>query len=68
MTIIINSKLSWGTQYDKSKDVARTTIKTSNENPFAEWFAITFDSLTATSANMNLHWGTRVVAVPITVK
>lgn len=67
-TIIINSKLSWGTQYDESKDVARTTVKTSMENPFAEWFAIYFDSLTDTSAHMNLHWGTRVAAVPIATK
>jgi hypothetical protein len=68
LTIIINSKLSWGTQYDEANDVARTTIKTTMGNPFAEWFAIYFDNLTDTSANMNLHWGARIAAVPITVK
>ncbi|MBT4096916.1 MAG: DUF2911 domain-containing protein [Gemmatimonadetes bacterium] len=67
-TIIINSKLSWGTQHDASKDVARTTVSTSSDNPFAEWFAINFDGLTDTSAIMNLHWGARIAAVPITVK
>lgn len=67
-TIIINSKLSWGTQYDESMDVARTTVEVSRENSVAEWFTIYFSDLSATSATMNLRWGDAIAAVPITVK
>ena len=66
--IIINSKLSWGTQYDESKDVVRATVKYTTENHPAEWFSIYFDNLTNSSADMKLHWGDAVVVVPITVK
>lgn len=67
-TIILNNKLSWGTQYDKSKDYAR--IKTSainNDASMVEWFEFYFDTLSNTKAHLNLHWGTTKVAVPITV-
>ena len=68
LTIIIKSKLSWGTQYDEAMDVARTTVPVTEDNPTAEWFTISFDSLSDTSASMNLHWGDAVASVPITVK
>lgn len=67
-TIIINNKLSWGTQYDEAEDVIR--VKTSavdNDATMQEWFQISFDTLSDTKAHMNLHWGTTKVAVPITV-
>ncbi|MDZ7716904.1 MAG: DUF2911 domain-containing protein [Balneolaceae bacterium] len=67
-TIIINNKLSWGTQYDEAEDEIR--VKTSvvdNNAPMQEWFQISFDTLSDTKAHMNLHWGTTKVAVPITV-
>ncbi len=66
LTIIINSKMSWGTQYDAAMDVARTTIP-AEDGAFEEWFRIDFDELSNTSANMNLRWGDKVVPVPITV-
>lgn len=68
LTIIINSKLSWGTQYDEAMDVARTTVPATRNNPVAEWFTISFDSLSDTSATLNLHWGDAIAAVPISVK
>lgn len=65
MTIIINSKLSWGTQYDESQDVLRVNVPNSNKGAFVEWFTIDFDNLSDSSANMNLKWGVYEVAVPI---
>lgn len=66
-TIIINSKLSWGTQYDPEMDVVRTTASV-GEGSNLEFFEIYFDTLSAEKAHLNLHWGTTKVAVPITVK
>ena len=68
LEIIINSKLSWGTQYDESKDVVRATAKVTRDNPSAEWFAIYFTNLSDNSADMRLHWGDAVAVVPISVK
>jgi hypothetical protein len=67
MTIIINSKMSWGTQYDEAQDVARTSAPVTNSN-FVESFIISFDSLSDTMANMVLRWGEYTVTVPIEVQ
>ena len=67
MTIIINSKMSWGTQYDKAQDVARASVSV-HGGDFVEWFAIDFDTLSDSKAHMNLHWGDYWVAVPIEVQ
>ena len=67
MTIIINSKMSWGTQYDKTQDVARTNVPMGNGD-FTERFTIDFDSPSDTKAHMNLSWGEYLVAVPIEVQ
>jgi hypothetical protein len=66
-TIIINSKLSWGTQYDKSQDVARVTVPL-QDGPSYEWFTIDFDTLSNSGAHMNLRWANNWAAVPIKVK
>lgn len=66
-TIILNSKLSWGTQYDASMDVARTMAGV-GEGSNLESFEIYFDTLSAEKAHLNLHWGTVKVAVPVMVK
>ena len=68
LEIIINSKLSWGTQYDESKDVVRATAKVTRDNPSAEWFAIYFSNLSDTSADMILHWGDARAVIPVTAK
>lgn len=67
LIVIINSKMSWGTQYDQSQDVARVSFPVS-EGPFYEWFTIDFDSLSDGGAHMNLRWGEKWVAVPITAQ
>ena len=66
-TVIINSKLSWGTQYDESQDVARITLPL-QDGPDYEWFTIDFDTLSNAGAHMNLRWANSWVAVPISVK
>ncbi len=67
-TIIINKKLSWGTQYDESQDVVRVpSAVVMNDAPKMEWFTIYFDELSSEKAHLNLHWGTTRVAVPISV-
>ena len=66
--LIINSKLSWGTQYDESKDVARIQVPISSDNPHVEWFTISFDTLSDTQAHLNLSWSDTVVSAPITVQ
>ncbi|MGK0238254.1 MAG: hypothetical protein ACI92G_001719 [Candidatus Pelagisphaera sp.] len=67
MTVIINSKMSWGTQYDETQDVARTNVPVT-DGDFTEWFTIDFDSLSESKANMNLSWGEYRVVIPIEVQ
>lgn len=66
--LIVNSKLSWGTQYDESMDVARIQVPVESDNPHVEWFTIGFDTLSDTQAHLNLSWGGTVVSAAITVK
>lgn len=67
-TIIINKKLSWGTQYDEAQDLVRIkTTAVNNSAPMMEWFMIYFDNLSNEKAHLNLHWGTTKVAVPISI-
>lgn len=65
MTIIVNSKLSWGTQYDESHDVLRVNVPMSDNGAFLERFTIDFDELSDDKAHLNLKWGNYRVAVPI---
>lgn len=67
-TIIINEKLSWGTSYDESQDVIRTTASVSELAEPMEWFTIYFDNLSETKAHLNFAWGTVNAAVPISVE
>lgn len=64
-TIIINSKLSWGTQYDKSADVLRVNVEPENGRQM-EQFMIYFDNVSENSAECVLHWDT--TKVPFTIE
>ena len=68
-TIILNSKLSWGTQYNKDKDVLRITGKTSNSNQSTETFTIDISDISddGTKANLELRWGSVIVKTQIEV-
>ncbi|PAU94109.1 hypothetical protein CK503_07805 [Aliifodinibius salipaludis] len=63
-TIIINSKLSWGTQYDKSKDVLRFTVEP-QDTDFIERLLFYFEDVTNESATVVLRWDT--TKVPFTI-
>ncbi|MGK7368992.1 MAG: DUF2911 domain-containing protein [Candidatus Halalkalibacterium sp. M3_1C_030] len=64
-TIIINSKLSWGTQYDKSADVLRVQVEPETGQK-VEQFMIYFEDVTNNSAECVLHWDT--TKVPFTIE
>lgn len=68
-TIIINSKLSWGTQYNKEKDVLRVAAGVSNTNAVTETFTIDISDISkdGTKANIELRWGNLVVKAPLEV-
>ena len=66
-TIIINKKMSWGTQYDEAQDVVRVKGSTFELPYDVETFAIYFDTISNDKAHLNLTWGKIGVAVPITV-
>lgn len=65
-TIIFNSNLSWGTEYNESDDVLRVDVEP-RKAPHMEWFMIYFENLSPNSADMVLHWDTTKVPVTITV-
>jgi len=68
-TFILNSKLSWGTQYDESQDVVRVPAAVTTEGASSfERFTIYFDTLSDTKAHLNLQWGKTMTAIPITTK
>lgn len=63
-SIIINEKLSWGTQYDESMDYVRVTAEP-EESFFVEQFMIYFEDVSENSAEMVLHWDD--TKVPVTI-
>ncbi|MCB0505247.1 MAG: DUF2911 domain-containing protein [Cyclobacteriaceae bacterium] len=68
-TFIINSKLSWGTQYDDSSDVLRFKVKAMNVDENTETFTIGISDISkdGASANLELRWANVVVKAPIEV-
>ncbi|MDZ7682956.1 MAG: DUF2911 domain-containing protein [Fodinibius sp.] len=65
-TIIINSKLSWGTGYDSESDVLRVDVE-SMKAPHREQFMIFFEDVTNSSAECVLHWDETKVPFTISV-
>lgn len=64
-TIIINSKLSWGTEYDESQDVLRFEVD-ALEGEFMERMMFYFTDVTDDSATLVLRWDE--VKVPFTIQ
>lgn len=62
--IIINDKLSWGTQYDMSEDVLRVEVD-AEESFFVEQMLIYFEDVSADSGDMVIHWADTRVSVQI---
>lgn len=63
-SIIINDKLSWGTQYDVSEDVLRVNVD-AEESFFVEQMLIYFEDISAESGDMVIHWADTRVSVKI---
>lgn len=64
-TIIINEKLSWGTQYDEAQDVVRVTTEP-EESFYVEQFMIYFEDVSENSGELVLHWDNTKVPITIT--
>lgn len=63
-TIIINDKLSWGTEYDENEDVLRVEVE-AEESHFLEQMMIYFENITEDSGDLIIHWADTKVAVHI---
>lgn len=63
-TIIINDKLSWGTEYDEAEDRLRVQV-TPEEAHFVEQMMIYFEDVTVESGTLYIHWGTTRVPVEL---
>lgn len=63
-TIIINNKLSWGTEYDQSEDLLRVDVDV-EESHFLEQMMIYFENISEDSGDLVIHWADTKVAVQI---
>lgn len=63
-TIIINNKLSWGTQYDEAEDFLRVTVQP-EESFHMEQMMIYFENVTDQHGHLVIHWDTTKVPVHI---
>lgn len=64
--IILNEKLSWGTQYDESEDLLRVRVQP-GQAPHQEQFLIYFDEVDETSGTLLMRWARVEVPVQIAV-
>ncbi|MCH8550024.1 MAG: DUF2911 domain-containing protein [Balneolaceae bacterium] len=64
-TIIINNKLSWGTQYDESEDLVRVTVL-AEEASHMEQMMIYFENVSEESGHLVIHWDN--VKVPVRIE
>ncbi len=64
-TIIINNKLSWGTQYDEAEDFLRVTVEP-QESHHVEQMMIYFEDVSEESGHLIIHWDN--VKVPIRIE
>lgn len=64
-TIIINDKLSWGTQYDPNEDVLRVEVD-AEEAHFVEQMMIYFEDIDEDQGSLVVHWAD--TKVPVTIE
>lgn len=64
-TIIINNKLSWGTQYDETEDVIRVQVQP-EESFYMDQMMIYFENVTPEEGDLVIHWDT--VKVPVNIR
>lgn len=63
-SVIINEKLSWGTQYDEAEDFLRVTVQ-SEEAHYMEQMMIYFENVTPERGDLVIHWDKTRVLVTI---
>ncbi len=63
-TLIFNSSIKWGLDYEQKSDVLRVTAVPESA-PMCEWLMYYFRDLSDTSATLVLHWDK--TAVPMTI-
>ena len=67
--LIINKQTGqWGTEYDKSQDLARVDMKVGQLPAPLEEFTISFDKTGSNSATLKLEWDTTVASVEVKEK
>ncbi len=67
--LIINKQTGqWGTDYDKSQDLARVDMKVGQLPSALEQFTISFDKTGGDSASLKLEWDTTVASVEVKEK
>lgn len=64
-TIIINNRLSWGTEYDEGEDLVRVTVSP-QDAPHMEQMMIYFKNVTEDRGHLVIHWDE--VKVPVTIE
>lgn len=63
-TIIINNKLSWGTEYDSGEDLLRVDAE-AEESHFIEQMMFYFENISEESGDLVLHWADTKVNIEI---
>lgn len=63
-TIILNEKLSWGTEYDESMDFTRVTVEP-EESFNVEQMMIYFEDISENEGDLVIHWDD--TRVPVTI-
>ena len=63
--VILNNKLSWGTEYDEEEDLLRVTAEPVRSH-FVEQMMIYFEYVTPESGDLVIHWGN--TKVPVTIE
>jgi len=66
-TVIFNSTIKWGLDYDQNSDVLRVTT-TSEDAPMREWLMYYFRNLTGNSAELVMTWDKTAVPISITTE
>ncbi|MEX0663052.1 MAG: DUF2911 domain-containing protein [Balneolaceae bacterium] len=64
-TIIINDKLSWGTEYDENEDVLRVEVD-AEEAHFVEQMMIYFEDISEDQGTLVIHWAD--TKAPVTIE
>jgi len=66
--LIVNKKQGWGTEYDKSQDVARVPMTMSKPPAMAEQFRISLTSAGGNRGKLEMAWENMAAAVNFTVR